>query len=59
MSSALAENFSPGWKRASAGVGFGGALAENEGTSLNQFHALVCVSALLWGFWTSELSFSY
>ena len=38
MSSALAENFSPGWKRASAGVGFGGALAENEGTSLNQFY---------------------
>ena len=37
MSSALAENFSPGWKRAAAGVGFGGALAENEGTSLDKF----------------------
>ena len=36
MSSALAENFSPGWKRAAAGVGFGGALAENEGTNLNK-----------------------
>ena len=33
MSTALAENFSPGWKRASAGVGFGDALSENEGTS--------------------------
>ena len=32
---ALADNFQPSWKRASAGVGFGGALAENEGTSLN------------------------
>lgn len=35
MGAALADNFQPSWKRASAGVGFGGALAENEGTSLN------------------------
>ena len=35
MGAALTDNFQPSWKRASAGVGFGGALAENEGTSLN------------------------
>ena len=33
MSNALAENFNPGWKRAAAVDGFGGALADNEGSS--------------------------
>jgi len=36
MSNALAENFNPGWKRASAGVGFGDALVENEDEVLGE-----------------------
>lgn len=47
MSTALAENFSPGWKRASAGVGFGDALSENEGTSFGNLPKMT-VSVAPW-----------
>ena len=40
MGAALADNFQPSWKRASAGVGFGGALAENEGKRLYKVNLL-------------------